>query len=398
MINKRIKIKAVGDIAPGDYVAHGLGVLSITKKYGCDYLFKKIINELKDSDLLLGNLEGSLSHLSKKRNLRLCGLPEMALSLRNAGFDVLSVANNHVLDHGPDIFHETIVHCEHAGLMICGLRGKSEYYSQPVIIEKRGMKIGILAYNWVGSNNDEHASEYIAQIHDGIVNYSWERDRIRDNEAKIAIKTKNKHVINDIHELRKHVDIIVLMPHWGYEWTNYPPYGVTIEARTFIDAGTDIILGSHPHVPQGVEVYKNKLIVYSLGNFIFDSFSRKHQCGMLIDCTVPLNENPEYMLSFNERDVYYRPSMAKADAANSSMELVGKSSAAIIDIAASHFLDDDLIYREYEKEYNILKIKKIAYLLKMTFLNPFLIKVVSNKLLSFLKIIFQRIMGKKIRW
>jgi poly-gamma-glutamate synthesis protein (capsule biosynthesis protein) len=398
MGNNKIRIKAVGDIAPGDFIAPGLGVLSITNRYGCDFLFNNIRADLDGGDLLLGNLEGSLSHLCKKEDLRMCGLPEMALSLKKAGFDVLSMANNHVLDHGPEVFRETVIHCQQAGLMICGLRGTSGYYSQPVITEKNGSKVGILAYNWVGSENVERAGNYIAQIYDGVVNYSWSRDRDRDVKARYAIETKNRHVINDIKELRRHVDILVVLPHWGYEWIIYPPMGVILEARTFIDAGADLILGSHPHVHQGVEIYKNKIVVYSLGNFLFDSFSKRHGSGMLIDCTLSPGEMPEYEISILDRDVFFRPGLATTEAVARHIEQVRKSSAAIADPDARLLLEDDLIYKEHEQVYNRSKYNKAFLLLRMAICHPSTIGIFGQKILNLLKVIILRIQGKKVRW
>lgn len=393
----KIRIKAVGDIAPGDYMAPGLGILSITK-YGCDFILKNIMTELGGCDLLLGNLEGPLSHLSTKQDMRMCGLPEMALSLKNAGFDVLSVANNHVLDHGPDVFQETLYHCRRAGLMVCGLRGDGEYYSQPVITEKNGAKIGILAYNWVGSEHVESDGNHIAQIYDGVVNYSWSRNRDLDVRAREAVAQRNKHVVKDIKALRRHVDVLVIMPHWGYEWVIYPPIGVVLEARSFIDAGADLILGSHPHVHQAVEIYKNKIIAYSLGNFLFDGFSKRYGSGMLINCALSPGGASEYDVLVLDRDDFFRPCPAIAGMAEKHMAMVQKSCAAIADPEVEHLLDDDLIYKEHEKVYNKLKYDKVLFFLKTALRHPSTIGVLGQKVLNFLRIISLRLQGKKVRW
>jgi poly-gamma-glutamate synthesis protein (capsule biosynthesis protein) len=398
MITNKILIKAVGDIAPGDYIASGLGVLNITNRYGCDFLFDNVNEHLSGGDLLVGNLEGPLSYVCREQNLRMCGLPEMALSLKRSGFDVLSVANNHVLDHGPEIFKETVSHCQKAGLMICGLRSDSEYYSKPVIINKHGLKIGILAYNWVGSENTDLAGNYIAQVYDGIVNYSWLRDRDKDTAARKSIETKNKHVLDDITELRKHVDIVIVLPHWGYEWIIYPPIGVILEARSFIDAGADLILGSHPHVNQGIEIYKNRIVAYSMGNFLFDSFSKRYGSGMLISCSLSEGKVPEYEISVLDRDNFFRPGLAGAEIADMHMRLVRKSSVAISDPRAENILEDDLIYREHEKAYNRLKYDKVLFLLKTAARHPSTMRILGHKIINFLKIVILRIQGKKVRW
>jgi len=396
---KQVRIHAVGDISPGDCIAPGFGVLSIAEKYSCHFLFESIRPALDGSDLLLGNLEGSLSHLCTKKNLRMCGLPGMASALKKAGFDVLSVANNHVLDHGPDVFEETVKHCQDAGLMVCGLRGTAEYYSQPVIIEKNEMKVGILAYNWVGSEYLDVMDQYIAQIHDGVVNYSWIRDSDRDAMARNTIETKNVHVINDIRELRSHVDIVVIMPHWGYEWILHPPLGVILEARSFIDAGADLILGSHPHVHQGVEIYKNKIIAYSLGNFLFDGLSEGYDSGMLIKCLVSrYGDVSEYELSILDKAGFFQPCLASAKDAAWHNELVLESSMTITDPDAIHLLNDDLIYREQEKVYKKLKYRKILFLLRTATRHPSIMGVIGLKIINLLKVIAQRVRGRKVRW
>jgi len=397
-VDNEILIKAVGDIGTGNSIAEGIGVLAIARKYGCDFLFHNIVSELKRSDLLLGNLEGSLSKFSKIKEMRLCGLPEMASSLRRVGFDVLSVANNHVLDHGPEIFKETITHCCEAGLLICGLRGMSRYYSEPVILERKGLRIGILAYNWVSSENNSYAGDYIAQVYDGLVNYTWNRDKRKDDETRRFLEKRNKYVIKDIRELRENVDIIIIMPHWGYEWTIYPPYGVVLEARSFIDAGADIILGSHPHIPQGIELYNNKIIAYSLGNFLFDGTSTEYRHGMIFNYNFSQDVNPKYELIFIQGDRYSRPSLASDTDSAEKMELVRRSSAVIKEPTVINMLDDDLIYHEYEKAYNKLKIRKIVYLLRLAMFQPSIIGILAKKFYNLLKIIFLRLKGEKIRW
>jgi gamma-polyglutamate biosynthesis protein CapA len=392
-----VHIKAVGDIATGDYTISGLGILGVSKKIGCDNLFTNISGVMKDCDLLLGNLEGSLSESCRITDMRLCGLPEMAYSLKRIGFDVLSVANNHVLDHGPLVFMETVFHCKQAGLLLAGLRGNSDFYSEPVIIDKNGLKFGILAYNWIGLDKNNQAGDYIAAVYDGVVNYTWNRDKDSDLAARQTIQFKNQKVIEDIKNLRMLVDIIILMPHWGYEWSFYPPYGITTEAKSFIDAGADLILGAHPHVPQGIEIYKNKLIVYSMGNFLFDSTTEKFKYGMMVEYKI-IDSTHMHNLIFIDRGDKFRPCIASKEASTRNMEIVNESSARITSLNSQQLLDDDLIYLEFERQYKALKISKILYLLKNIPRHPFIIAPIIKKILNLLKLAALRITGKKIRW
>jgi len=398
-VNNDLTIKAVGDIACGDCTIDGLGIGSLTKKYGCDYPFQNLNGILNNADILLGNLEGPLSKKCLTQGLRLCGLPEMAITLKNLGFDVLSVANNHVFDHGVEVFNETIEYCNDAGIEICGLRGKSGYYSEPVIIKKNSLTIGVLAYNWVGLEevNDE-VSQCIATVSDGVLNYTWNRDRVKDIQSRGNLLDKNKEVFNDISKLRPKVDVLVLMPHWGYEWSNYPAYGVVLEAHSFIEAGVDFIIGSHPHVMQGVEKYKNGLIAYSLGNFLFDFSTKKYVSGMILESELISGKLKNYKPRFISWNEDYQPEEAFGSRREKYIELIDRSSRAISSVDSEQKLDDDIIYKEYEKKYNNLKLYNVIFLLKKLPTNPFLIKPIFGKFINLLGLIILHLKGKKVRW
>lgn len=398
-MKNKLSIKAVGDIDPGNYSIDGLGICSLTKKHGCNYPFKNLGNLLKDTDLLLGNLEGTLSQKTLTQSLRHCGLPDMAGVLKGIGFDVLSFANNHILDHGVDVFKETIEYCKEAGIKICGLRGKGEYYSEPVILEKNSLTIGILAYNWVGIEDaNAENSQYIANINDGVVNYTWNRDKEKDIKSRDNLHEKNKEVISDISKLRSKVDIVILMPHWGYEWSNYPPYGVILEAHAFIDAGVDLIVGSHPHVIQGIEKYGNGHIAYSLGNFLFDFPTDKYVSGMMLEANIVdgmLEDYKPRIIVWNKK---YQLKGAKGSVNQRYIDIVERSTQAILSDDIEQKLDDELIYKEYEKNYNYTKFLKILFLFRKLLTHPYLIKPVFKKIQTLIEVIILRIKGKRVRW
>ena len=134
MKNRRaIRIKAVDDICPGDKYIMGLGVLSKTKKFGVGYPFEKIRGFFDRSDVVLGNFEGLLTKKVIQHgptSLTFCGLPEFARKLAQTGFTVLNMANNHTLEHEPEIFEETIEILQKNGINVCCLRSNSgRYYS-----------------------------------------------------------------------------------------------------------------------------------------------------------------------------------------------------------------------------------------------------------------------------
>ena len=398
-MNYEIHIKAVGDICPGDSFIEGLGILSKIRKNGYFYPFEKIISSLKDKDILIGNLEGSLSRLCYDKPLNMCGPAEFAYALKKAGFDVISIANNHVFDNGVEIFFETVKYLKRAGVKVCGLRARKNFFCKPVIIHKKMLKIGILAYNWVGLETMRNISNYIAVVSDGIVNYTWFRNKQKNWELRLQLQERNKNVISDIRKLKKEVDVLILIAHWGYEWTIYPPYGVILEARHFIREGADIIIGSHPHVPQGIENFNNKIIAYSLGNFIFDSPFFKSRFGIILDCFISKKlDLYEFKYSITEINKEFQPELGITQHNRIIKNWIRHSTHVIRSKKASCVLDDEKIYKRYEKEYNILKIKKVILLSFLVLKYPKLIKAILKKINNLYNIIKLRIKGIKIRW
>ncbi len=393
-----VYIKSVGDLCPGDFSVDGFGVGSLTKRKGCDYPFKSLDGALDGADILIANLEGVLSARCRNEYLPFGGLPEMAAALRAAGFGIVTLANNHAFEHGAEVLKETIYYCRKAGLEICGLRGQGLYYCEPVVIEKKGVSFGILAYNWVGLWDQVEIDTYLATISDGLVNYTWDRDREKDRQARQLILDKNKYVIQDVKRLKSEVNVVILLPHWGYEWTPYPPYGVTLEARSFIDAGVDLIIGSHPHVAQGIERYRDKVIAYSLGNFLFDPQPEKFFHGMIFECAMEKDIIVKYdyfAIASDDRCQPERPGVAEQ---NKFKQKIAQSTDAIVSASAEIELDDDLIYKEFEKGYNRRKVKKIKYLFVAMLKNPSMVKPVFKKVINLLELIFRRLQGQRVRW
>jgi len=404
-IYEDFKISAVGDICPGDKSIMGLGVLSKTIKYGVDFPFDGVKNLLGGFDLLLGNFEGVLSNTvinKPSRQLTFCGQPDFGSALSKAGFQVVNIANNHTLEHGSEIFQETIRHLTNSGIRICGLRSQSsEFYSEPVIITKKGKTVGILGYNWIGTNKFSGADNYIAQVHDSIVNYSWHRDAAKDSQLRNIKSKMNSNVIHDIKQLRQKVDLVILMPHWGYEYVNYPPFGVILEAHTFIDAGADLIIGGHPHVIQGMEQYKSGLIFYSLGNFIFDSRDKHIRYSVLLDITWRSKVDCNYYFHPLYINKQFQPQIADIREKKHIVKTIGMSNQIISSFSSDRSaqdLEDDAVYRQYEAFYNKRKFKTILDHLIAIKEDTRVIMIILKKFYHFFIIIIQRLKGKKVRW
>lgn len=173
----------------------------------------------------------------------------MAATLKEAGFDLIITAHNHALDRGYDGAMRTLEVLRDTGLDTVGSYASEEDSQYFHIVDIRGVKVGYLAYTY-GTNGitlpDRH---YYA------INY-----------------LEPEKIVEDIQALRPQVDILLLVLHWGVEYSPAPTPEQELLARQFLEAGADGILGGHPHVIQTMEIVpvqgKKKFVVYSMGNFI----------------------------------------------------------------------------------------------------------------------------------
>jgi poly-gamma-glutamate synthesis protein (capsule biosynthesis protein) len=207
--------------------------------------FSYVENLLSRKNILFGNLETVLSNNGKKsqKSSLYYSSPEKAALLNKAGFDVVNIANNHIMDLGEEGFNETIDVLSQNGIKFIGARNQ-KFKQSYIIIEKKGIKIGFLGYYEGGRNN------FGSGIH---------------------INRMDEHnICRDIKKVKTKTDIVVISLHWGIENVFYPSPDQIRFARSLIDNGADIILGHHPHFLQGIERYKHGLIAYSLGNFQFN--------------------------------------------------------------------------------------------------------------------------------
>lgn len=397
-----IKITSVGDICPGDKAIMGLGVASKSKKEGTNFFFNKISQHTKGADIGICNLEGILTDSvrgKRSTELTFSGLPEFADSLIEAGFNVINVANNHSLEHGPELFKETVSHLKNAGIAVCGLRNRAtDYWSDPVILRKKGQIIGILGYNWVGVDKFKGADDLIAQSRDSLVNYTWIRNRNPDERRKKRNGTWNSKLIRDIRKLRKEVDFLILSAHWGYEFVHMPPYNLILEARSFIDAGADLIIGHHPHVIQGMEEFREKHIFYSLGNFIFDMNRKKSRLSCLLNYYIENSISRRFQFVPVVINDEFQPEEAIGRDATFIRSLFSESCRAIVSPEGFEFLDDDIVYREYERYYRIGKIRKVFDHFAAVPQNPIVLKTIGSKTIAALDLIKKRLKGKRVRW
>jgi poly-gamma-glutamate synthesis protein (capsule biosynthesis protein) len=236
-----LKICAVGDIMLGEQpLCNNFGVKEIIRKNGADFLFEEFSSLFCDADIVFGNLECSIreenSDISKKP-IFFCAEPDAINGLVNAHFNVLSVANNHIMENGHKIFFHTVRCLKSNGIAPVGLKENID------IINIKGYRVAFLAYSFI--------EDFIADV----------------CYNKI---TSEESIFKDILRAKPISDIVIVSLHWGREYIPHPSPDQIRIGRSIVDAGADIILGGHPHVPQSYEIYRNRPIFYSLGNFIFD--------------------------------------------------------------------------------------------------------------------------------
>ena len=186
--------------------------------------------------------------------------------LKAQGFDLLLLANNHILDYGREGLESTFHEAKKAGLDVVGAGLSTEEAYQPLIKQVAGLKIGII-----------NACE--AQF--GVI------DHFERKESAGYAWINHPKIDTTIIQLKKECDFVLVFAHAGLEDYSIPQKQWRVRYKHFCDLGADVIIGSHPHVPQGYEQYKGALIFYSLGNFYFDyGFERyyeNHSYAVMLD-------------------------------------------------------------------------------------------------------------------
>lgn len=233
-----------------------------------------VIPLFKQADLLFGNLE---SPVSDKGERQVCNSgrmirPEKMKLLTDAGFDVMSFANNHHLDYGDSAFYDTIERVKAHNIAICGVGANIAEAHKPAIVERDGIKFGFLAYSSIVPIGFEARDNRPGCAPLRVSTFYEQVDRDPGSPPKIITMTKKEDLeamVEDVKKLRSQVDVVVLSMHWG---VHYIPGLIAMYQRecahAAIDAGADLIVGHHPHIVKGIETYKGKVIFYSLGNFV----------------------------------------------------------------------------------------------------------------------------------
>jgi poly-gamma-glutamate synthesis protein (capsule biosynthesis protein) len=240
----RLRLAAIGDVA----------VIGSTRERasrdGWDALFSAIAPVMRRAELGFANLEmpiGRPEWVRAGRSPEFWQAPEVAPALVRAGVHVVSLANNHVMDCGPLGLAHTLETCTSAGLLTAGAGENLEAARRPAEFQVEGRRVRLLAY----ATPSEHQAR---------------------SDAPGLAPLVPELVREDLTRSRDQCDVLVVSAHWGSMYVDHPPPRVLEMARVLIEAGADVVLGSHPHVMQGFRRWTDgSLVLYSLGDAVFNA-------------------------------------------------------------------------------------------------------------------------------
>lgn len=236
----------------GDIMLAGSATPTLART-GYDYPFARTAKELRRGDIAIGNLEAPLTGRGdeyRDKTYRFRAEPAAAAALKRAGFSVLTLANNHIMDYGDVGLRDTLATLSRHGIAHTGAGSSLADARREAVVMARGKRVAFLAYSLT----------FPAEFYAGA-------------KRAGAAPGYAPHVREDIRRAQAKADYVVVSFHWGAERTEFPKQYQMETARLAIDAGADAIIGHHPHVLQGIEFYRGKPILYSLGNFAFGSRS-----------------------------------------------------------------------------------------------------------------------------
>ena len=318
-----ITIAAVGDIMLGHRAEPYLS------REGPGYPFVNVLPILQQAHLVIGNLESPISSrgtavADKKFTLRVA--PVAVAALKAAGIRVVTLANNHTMDFGPLALQDTLKILGEHNILYAGAGMNLEDARAPAFLKVGNRTLAFLSYSLT------FPIEFYASAG-------------RPGTAP----GYREFVKRDIQNVRPRADLVVVSFHWGAElMTTAKDYQRELGRRS-IDWGADLVLGHHPHILQELELYRGRLIAYSLGNFVFGSESEKTNTSMILLCTFKgksLVRIEAVPLDVNNYRVAYQPKVLAGTKAESVLgeinaaskkfktRLTIKNDRGIIDLAA----------------------------------------------------------------
>ena len=238
-------------VITGDILLAGR-VERLIEQKGAAAPFAQVQDILRSADLAIGNLECPLATTGTPADKEFVfrAHPDTAAALVEAGFDLVTLANNHSADYGPGALAQTLETLRGAGLLAVGAGEDIARARQCIVVERGSPPVRIAV---LGFSNMLPADFYATEHQAGT------------NPARLDSVTR------DVAEARRKADVVIAIFHWGDELSDSPSHNQRALAAAAADAGADLVVGHHPHVLQGFEMRGRTLIAYSLGNFLFPS-------------------------------------------------------------------------------------------------------------------------------
>ena len=305
--NRQLVISAVGDI-----MLDG-SARAVLSEQGYDYPFVQMRQYFNEAHIVFGNLEGPLTDRGvpeqDKQFVFRSPPAKVSSALKEAGFNVVSLANNHTLDYGAEGLTQTIEALDAVGIQHAGAGDDLMAARLPVMMEIGDQRVAILAYSmtlpenfYAGKNKPGTAFGHEVQVRD------------------------------DVLAARAQADIVLVSFHWGQEGkTDLRDYQTRL-GHLAIDAGASAVIGHHPHILQGIEHYKDGIILYSLGNFTFGSYSMRSARSAVAKLHFR-NGRLEKLLMFpinvNNFEVQFQPQPLHGKAADAVIDELRTLSAAL---------------------------------------------------------------------
>ena len=233
-----------------------------------NYIFEDVRDLISQANIAIGTFNATMSdyppHTGCIPTYILVGSPANADALALAGFDVMSVATNHIKDCGlancgNRAFYDTLDNLRRVNIQPVGAGSNLTEALQPVVITANGIRFGIVSQGQI-----RQGGVYAEQDEPGIAELSEE------NIAKA------------VDAARQVSDVVIFMPHWGPENVATPTWIQRDVARQIVNAGADLVIGNHTHVVQGVQEIDGVMVFYGLGNFVFDQWERPNKQGVLL--------------------------------------------------------------------------------------------------------------------
>ena len=231
---------------------------------------------LRGADVTVGNLESTLSTNGSptQGGDSFGGSPALLGPLRRAGFDALSLANNHTGDYGTGALLETVRMLRASPIAPFGAGPNLAAASRPAIVEGGGTRFAFVGFNAIGE------TRRVTPATPGALSI-----RMPPRTGPL-VSADLRHVERVVRRTARVADVVVVLPHWGTQYTHRPEPVQRVVSRALVRAGADLVVGGHPHWVQGVDLVRGVPVLHSLGNFVFDmDFMEQTMEGVVLETT-----------------------------------------------------------------------------------------------------------------